>query len=56
MLLASSVVDVCDALEHTFAEKLSHSNDQYHEVTDQKVQIRYRLLESLRSLFSSIEA
>lgn len=56
MLLASSVVDVCDALEHTFAEKLSHSNDQYHEVTDQKMQIRYRLLERLRSLFSSIEA
>ena len=58
MLLARSVVHVCDALEHKFTEKLSHSNDQYHEVTDREVRrhLRRRLLERLRNLFSSIGA
>ena len=59
MLLASSVVDVCDRLNHTFAEELVHGNDQYYtNVIDRKEQrrhMRYRLLESLRSRFSSIE-
>ena len=59
MLLASSVVDVCDKLNHTFAEELVHGNDQYYtNVIDRKEQrrhVRYRLLESLRSRFSSIE-
>lgn len=59
MLLASSVVDVCDRLNHTFAEELVHDNDQYYKnVMDRKEQrrhMRYRLLESLRNRFSSIE-
>ena len=58
MLLASSVVDVCDNLNHIYTEKLSYGGDQYHEKfpdeQNQRRHIRYRLLERLRSLFSSI--
>ncbi len=59
MLLASSVIDVCDTLKHTLDEKLVLDNDRSHQnVTDRKEQrryISYRLLESLQNLFSSID-
>ena len=59
VLLARSVVDVCDALEHTVAEKVVFDNDQINEkIEDRKEQrrrTRYRLLEGLRNLFSSIK-
>ena len=60
MLLASSVVNVCDTLNNPYGEKLLHVKEQYdhHKAFDlrkQRRRIRYRLLDSLRSLFSSIE-
>ena len=59
LLLASSVVNVCDTLNHPYGENLLHVKEQYnhHKVADlreQRRRIRYRLLDSLRSLFSSI--
>lgn len=58
MLLARSVVDICNTLDQASAEELYHGNDQYHEKAasrkEQRRHIRYRLLESLRSLFSSL--
>ena len=60
MLLASSVINLCDTLNHPYGEKLLHVKEQYdhHKAADLRKQhrrIRYRLLDSLRSLFSSIE-
>ena len=60
MLLASSVINLCDTLNHPYGKKLLHTDEQYdhHEAPDlreQRRRIRYRLLDSLRSLFSSIE-
>ena len=59
MLLASSVLNVCDTLNHQYREKLLHVKEkhQQHEVAlgEQRRRIRSRLLDSLRSLFSSIK-
>ena len=59
MLLASSVVSVCDTLNHPYREKLLHVKEQHqqHKVSLRKQRrcIRSRLLDSLRCLFSSIE-
>lgn len=56
MLLARSVVGVCDSLDQESAEDLL---DQYHQKAasrkGQRRRIRYRLFECLRSLFSSLE-
>ncbi len=57
MLLASSVMDVSDTLQHTLDEKLVLDNDRSHQkLTDRKEQRRhlsYRLRKSLQNLFSS---
>ena len=60
MLLASSVVNVCDTLNHPYGENLLHVKERYHhhkvaDLSEQRRRIRYRLLDCLRSLFSSIE-
>ena len=56
ILLARSVVDVCDTLDHECLEELLHG--KHHEEVaywkEQRRHIRYRLLESLRTIFSSI--
>ena len=58
MLLSRSVVDVCDTIDHPSAEELFYGNEKYHGKVvyrrEQRRHIRYRLLESLRSIFSSI--
>ena len=58
MLLASSVIDLCDSLDQASAKDLFHGNDQDHEKAasrkEQRRHIRFRLLESLRGLFSSL--
>ena len=59
MLLAGSVVNVCDTLNHPYREKLLHVKEQHqqHKVAlmKQRQRMGFRLLDSLRSLFSSIK-
>ena len=60
MLLASSVINLCDTLNHPYGENLPHVKEQYdhHKTADlreQRRRIRCRLLDSVRILFSSIE-
>ncbi|KAF6231685.1 hypothetical protein HO173_009987 [Letharia columbiana] len=59
MLLASSVVEVCDTLNHTNAEELAVATTDIAKEEpnreEQRRHIRYGLLESLRRLFSSME-
>ena len=59
MLLSSSIVEVCDTLDHSIPDKLSHGNERHREVArdrkERRRHIKYRLLESLRKLLSSIE-
>ena len=58
LLLAHSVVEVCDAHEHTFREKPVLNGDQnsqrFAEKKEQRRHTVYRLLTSLRRLLSSI--
>ena len=58
LLLAYSVVEVCDTLEHTFREKLVLSNgrnpQRFDKERKQHRRTTYRLLTRLRSLLSSI--
>ena len=59
VLLASSVIDVCDTLKHTLYEKVVLNNDRGHQkITNRKGQRRHitcRLLKSFQSLLFSID-
>ena len=58
LLLAHSIVELCDAHRHTLRQRLglkSHTPQRFEEKKEQRQRTIYRLLTSLRNLLSSIE-